>query len=227
SSSLPFTLEVSGYQRNSMPIAASAPIAAKTGGPAVDGFRLLPRPPEKEAEANLAGCYVTLTPTAPGEEPQKVLLWAHVGGNFTERVPHTTTVGGKTYGLQIVRERMQTPFTVKLDEFIFEKYGGSGTAKNYQSNITKVEEGSEERIEIKMNEPMRHRGFTFFQASFGPANAGPDEELYTQFAVVKNPSDHWPLASLIITMLGLFFHMGLKLRDHLNRSSSTGRRANA
>jgi len=72
---------------------------------------------------------------------------------------------------------------------------------------------------------LRHGGYTFFQASFGPSNAGPDEELYTQFAVVKNPSDHWPLASLIVVFAGLLFHLILKLSEHLNRTSGSGRKA--
>jgi hypothetical protein len=70
-----------------------------------------------------------------------------------------------------------------------------------------------------MNEPFRHQGYTFFQASFGPPDAGPNDQLYTVFTVWRNPSDHWPLISLIITFVGLLAHMGLKLKEHLHRAT--------
>jgi len=221
---LPFDLEVERYYRNAVPVPASAPIA-KQGGKAIDGYVLVEQPPAKEAEANTAGLYARILPEEDTGEPREAIIYAHLGGNFQKRIPYSVEVDGKQYAIQLVRERMQIPFTLKLDEFIFEKYGGSATAKNYQSNVTKIEDGTTEQIEIKMNEPLRHGGYTFFQASFGPSNAGPDEELYTQFAVVKNPSDHWPLASLIVVFAGLLFHLILKLSEHLNRTSGSGRKA--
>jgi len=82
--------------------------------------------------------------------------------------PFTFEMDGKKWAAQVVRERMQIPFTIKLDQFLFEKYAGVMTAKNYQSNITKIENDTEEKIEVKMNEPFRHRGYTFFQAQLRP-----------------------------------------------------------
>ncbi|RFC44574.1 MAG: Cytochrome c biogenesis protein ResB [Verrucomicrobia bacterium] len=217
---LPFDVRIRHAARNATPIPISAPMAAKSDTPAVDGFKLLELPKEKEAERNSAGFYAEFLPKN-GEPPIPAILWAHLGGNFAEVKPFTLRTDGKTFAVQVVRERMAIPFTIKLDQFLFEKYAGVMTAKNYQSNITKLEDGREEKIEVKMNEPFRHRGYTFFQASFGPPNAGPDDELYTVFTVWKNPSDHWPLFSLLITFAGLLTHMGWKLADHLRRSTRT------
>lgn len=226
STGLPFKVRVERYYRNCLPVPESVPVVAQ-GGPAVDGYRLVELPAAKEGEGNTAGLYVRFDPADSGEKPHEAIIHGHLGGNFAEHVPHTFTMGGRQFGAQLIRERMPVPFTVKLDQFIFQKYGGSRTAMNYQSNITKIEDGTSEKIEIKMNEPLRHRGYTFFQASFGPANAGPGEELYTQLAVVKNPSDHWPLASLLVVFAGLLFHLILKLADHLNRSSGSPRKPSA
>lgn len=220
---LPFKILVEQYFRNSIPVPASAPVA-KQGGRAVDGFVLLAQPPSKEGEGNSAGLYARFMPLNSAELSQEAIIHAHLGGSFSEHLPYTLTMGGRSFAIQLVRERMKVPFTVKLDEFIFQKYGGSRTAMNYQSNITKIEGGTSEKIVIKMNEPMRNRGFTFFQASYGPANAAPGEKLYTQFAVVKNPSDHWPLVSLLIVLGGLLFHLILKLMDHLEHSSRRSRK---
>ena len=62
-----------------------------------------------------------------------------------------------------------------------------------------------------MNNPMRYEGFTFFQASWGPQNDPAATEFYSVFEVVKNPADHWPLVSLIITGIGLLVHFVMKL----------------
>jgi len=220
SDELPFDVRISRYARNSTPIPAGAPMAARSDAPEIDGFKLLSLPAEKEAERNAAGFYAEFIPKS-GNPPISAILWAHLGGNFAKIQPFTLDLDGKKWVAQVVRERMTVPFTVKLDEFLFEKYAGVMTAKNYQSNITKVEGGTEEKIEVKMNEPFRHRGYTFFQASFGPSDAGPDEQLYTVFTVWRNPSDHWPLVSLLITFAGLLFHLGWKLVEHLKRSTRT------
>jgi hypothetical protein len=215
---LPFDVRISHAARNATPIPVSAPMAAQSDAPEVEGFKLLQLPKDTEAERNAAGFYADFVPK-DGGKPVPAILWAHIGGNFATVKPFTLDLGGKKWAAQVVRERMQIPFTIKLDEFLFEKYAGVMTAKNYQSNITKFEDGTEEKIKVKMNEPFRHRGYTFFQASFGPPNAGPNDQLYTVFTVWKNPSDHWPLFSLIVTFVGLLAHMGLKLSDHLRRST--------
>jgi len=218
STDLPFDVRITRAAANATPIPVAAPMAVQSDEPAVDGFKLLQLPKEKEAERNAAGAYVEFVPK-DGGAPISAILWAHIGGNFAAVKPLTVEFGGKKFAAQLVRERMQIPFTIRLDEFLFEKYAGVMTAKNYQSNITKIENGEEEKIAVKMNEPFRHQGYTFFQASFGPPDAGPNDQLYTVFTVWRNPSDHWPLVSLIITFVGLMAHMGLKLKEHLHRAT--------
>lgn len=217
---LPFDLRITHAARNATPIPVSAPMADRSDSPEVDGFKLLQLPKEKEAERNSAGFCAEFIPKN-GDPSIPAILWAHIGGNFAPVKPFTLRTGGKTFAVQVVRERMAIPFTIRLDQFLFEKYAGVMTAKNYQSNITKLEDGREEKLEVKMNEPFRHRGYTFFQASFGPPDAGPDDELYTVFTVWRNPSDHWPLISLVVTFAGLLAHMGWKLAEHLRRSTRT------
>ncbi len=68
-----------------------------------------------------------------------------------------------------------------------------------------------EPVLIRMNEPMRRDGFTFFQASWGPQNAAPGARLFSVFEVVKNPADKWPEYALYVTTVGLLMHFGLML----------------
>jgi hypothetical protein len=65
-----------------------------------------------------------------------------------------------------------------------------------------------------MNEPLRHKGYTFFQSSF---IEGPDSET-SVFAVVKNYGRLFPYISSIIMCVGLLFHLSQKLPDLFRKS---------
>ena len=80
--------------------------------------------------------------------------------------------------------------------------------------------GVDEPVKISMNEPMRFKGYTFFQASWGPQNAGPDDPKFSQFEVAKNPSDHWPLWSCIAAFIGLAIHFSMGLWKFSKRSAT-------
>ena len=117
----------------------------------------------------------------------------------------------------MARERWEVPFTVKLEKFIHETYPNSMKPKVFQSEILRIEDDAEEPVKIYMNAPMRHSGFTFFQASWGPENAKPDDKKYTVFAVVKNPSDNWPLIACLAALVGLVLHFGWVLISYIIR----------
>jgi len=102
------------------------------------------------------------------------------------------------------------PFHVKLDDFNAEFFP-TGKPKKFESYISRLEGELSQKVKIYMNHPMRHKGFTFFQASWGPPEAGPHDTLYTVFEVVKNPADQWPLYSILVTTFGLLGHFGYML----------------
>jgi len=64
-------------------------------------------------------------------------------------------------------ERVALPFEVTLLEFRNDKYPGSQMAATYESlvRIRDRERGTFEH-RIRMNQPLHHRGYVFFQASF-------------------------------------------------------------
>jgi hypothetical protein len=59
------------------------------------------------------------------------------------------------------------PFQVTLLSFRAEKYPGSTQARSYESRVRvdDPEAGSFERV-VAMNQPLHHRGYTFFQSSY-------------------------------------------------------------
>ncbi|CAN5208091.1 hypothetical protein BH23VER1_BH23VER1_10250 [soil metagenome] len=203
SDSLPFDLTLSGYSRNAMVGTAEQVPGAR----AVDGFALRPVKKDSQAEANVAAAYVVAGDT-------EGILWG------LARHPLTVEAEGKTFLLKMTRRSWVVPFTVVLDKFTRALHPGTGIAREYSSDITKVgAEGREEKIKIAMNEPLRDRGYTFFQASWGPEDARPGEPLYSVFAVVKNPSDYWPLYACIMVGVGLLVHFLGKLLAFIQRSN--------
>lgn len=217
---LPFDVVINGYAPNATPIPTSAPMAAGVTGKEIDGFKLSPQKPSKEAEQNLPGCFVEIRPR-DGGAPIEAILWAG-SYRFDPRekpMPFTFTIGDQLYGALLVKKSWTVPFTVKLDQFIFERHPGVSMARNYESRVTRFEEGEPDKsLEIKMNEPMRHAGYTFFQESFGPSGAQPGDDMFSQFAVANNPADQWPLYSLIVTSAGLLIHFLIMLVNFTTRA---------
>jgi hypothetical protein len=112
-------------------------------------------------------------------------------------------------------------FAIQLDEFKRALHPGTTKAKEFSSFVTRIEGATVQRVHITMNEPMRHRGYTFYQSSWGPQDGrGP---VWSQFSVVRNPSDRVPLIACVIIAMGLGLHFGRKLLLHLRAETRRGR----
>jgi hypothetical protein len=213
---LPFEIMVEGFERNVIPRLARPGVAE-----GVDGIVLEPAAPEKEAERNVAGCYVVLVETGGASAHEAMAngaggLATHQGVLYgMSRVPWVARVGERDYAIDLRHRRFPVPFTIRLDKFIRDLHPRTGMAANFESVVTKTQDGLERQIEIKMNQPLRQDGYTFFQASWGPENARPGEPLFSTFSVVDNPADQWPLYSCIIIAVGLLWHFVQKLLGYL------------
>ena len=84
---------------------------------------------------------------------------------------------------------------------------GTNIAKSYSSEINLIEDKISRRVLIKMNEPLRHGGYTFYQASFVD---GLDRET-SVLASVKNYGRLFPYISSIIMSIGLLMHLLINL----------------
>lgn len=197
---LPFDIELSNALRNCRALPKGPRWQATL--PVVDGHALFAQDLAKENEANVAGVYVTVR---GADLQQQGILWGH------ERYPWVVNSGGKRWALSLRKKRFKMPFTIVLDKFTRELYPRTQIPKVFKSEVTKIEGTDATPYKIEMNEPLRHGGLTLFQASWGPADAGPGQPLFSTFAVVRNPSDHWPLYSCIIISIGLLIAFTDKL----------------
>ena len=210
---LPFDLVLSGFHRNARPVPAAG--LATAGARVVDGFTLEVLRPAKEAEQNMGGMVVTLVEKGSGAA-QDGILWG------MQRQPWVVEFAARSWAVDLRKRRWDLPFTIVLDRFNHELHPGTGIAKEFTSDVTKIEAGASQRIHISMNQPLRHQGYTLYQSSWGPANARPGEPLFSTFSVVRNPADQWPLYSCLIIAAGLLLHFVRKLLGYLR---SENRRA--
>ncbi|MFD2907476.1 cytochrome c biogenesis protein CcsA [Flavobacterium ardleyense] len=118
-----------------------------------------------------------------------------VGAKGRQGIPQSVKIGDLEFTLFFGSKIYNTPFDIKLDDFIADKY--PGTEKNYSAFKSLVEvQDKEENKTIKdsiyMNNVLDYRGFRFFQAGFDPDEQG------TQLSVSHDLWGTW------ITYIGYF-----------------------
>ena len=206
---LPFDVRLSHWMPNAIPRRKGPMFEVSV--PVVDGIYLDAAKLEPQNERNLAGAYVTLEAKDGGPSPTGIVFGFTGSPSTTARAPWVTRVDGDLWSVELRRERYPLPFMLRLDEFRAEFHPGTSMASNYQSEVTKTEDGVGTPVTIRMNEPLRQGDYVVFQSNYGPPNARPGERMYSGFSVVRNPSDQWPLYSLLVIAAGLLFHFGVKL----------------
>jgi hypothetical protein len=202
---LPFDVVVTSWTRNGDPKWA--------GGE----WRIVPRPPEMQAEANAPGAVVTLDPKNRAEPVQRTWLWGGPVPGAPVR-PWAVRAGGRAFEVELRQVTWPLPFSIELTRFVHRKHPGIATPARFSSYVTKREDGSSRDVHITMNAPLRHRGYTLYQSGWGPENAPEGARLYSVFSVVRNPSDQWPLYACIVIFSGLLLHFVSKLFRFVGRS---------
>ena len=142
-----------------------------------------------------------------GVEPAATItLW----DNKSEyRASGSSDFDGKTLEITYGSEEILLPFSLRLTDFVLDRYPGSNSPSGYKSNIVLIDkvENLEKPFTIFMNNILKHKGYRFYQSSYDP------DELGTILAVNHD------LAGMLITYAGyglLFLFIILSL---LNRKS--------
>ncbi|MNJ98568.1 Cytochrome c biogenesis protein Ccs1 [compost metagenome] len=122
-----------------------------------------------------------------------------------------------TYG----NRRIDLGFPLKLLSFEVDRYQGTMRAAAYKSM---VEVPNLPPHEISMNEPLKYRGLTIYQASFTEDNGRPTASI---FSVNQDPGRFWKyLGSLVMTLgiilLFYFKHLDFKLTKKTGKPQKWG-----
>ena len=203
---LDFEIEVLQYIENCQPEKRSTPAGIQYRG-MVKNFMLTELKPEKEDNWNRPGLIFQVSNSGTNADG---LYGVFLG----QPVPQTLSINNQNYVITLRRKRSYLPFSIELLDFKKVMHPGTEIAKSYSSEINLLEEGTTRRVLIQMNEPLRHKGYTFYQSSF---IEGPEGET-TVLAAVKNYGRLFPYISSIIMCIGLLFHLFMKLPNLFKKS---------
>ena len=94
---------------------------------------------------------------------------------------------------------------------------GTNIAKSYSSRVNLIDDIISRKVLIQMNEPLRYRGYTFYQASFIEGQ----ETDTSVLATVKNHGRLFPYISTIIMCIGLLVHMLFMVSNKIQKNRLT------
>jgi len=184
-----------------------------------------PVPEEREAsgDRDAPAVDIELFDRATGELLGNHVLSIWFYPNFVNRawdMPTRINAGGKEYTayLRFRREYLRSgsgnPYSIKLLDFVHEKYEGTQMPKDFASQILLVNEGDdvERELRIWMNNPLRYARRTFYQSGYLPDDSG------TVLQVVRNDSWMIPYLSCMIVFVGMAAQFVQSLGRYLRKS---------
>lgn len=157
------------------------------------------------------GAFITLS--SGGQALGSYNVWAADPGE-----DQSIEISGKRYEFALRFKRLYKPYQMHLIDFSFDRYTGSGVAKNYSSVVKLVDPVNNETREVKiwMNHPLCYRGETYFQADFDKRT-----ERATVLQVMRNPGAMLPYIAILISGFGLLDHFLIMLGGFLTQSRLT------
>jgi hypothetical protein len=203
---LPFRIDAKSYFPNSsLHMRSAAPVMGGEAAPQAtvgvgDHVTASPLPiTYRPDERNVPSAIVELTGT---DGPLGTyLVSAHLPA------PQTFTHAGRTWKIALRVQRAYQPFSLTLLAFNHDRYAGTEIPKNFSSRLRLSTPGDHDDREvlIRMNEPLRHAGLTFYQAGFE------NNDRTSILQVVRNPSWLVPYIACALMTLGLTVQFGIHL----------------
>lgn len=121
-----------------------------------------------------------------------------IGGRGLTTYSKDVQINGMNVSVGFGSKILRTPFSIRLDDFILDRYPGSTNPSSFESEITVIDEGKEMPEHIYMNNVMDYKGYRFFQASYFPNEAG---------TILSVNADWWGTNITYLGYMLLFFGM--------------------
>src|SRR4029079_13064686 len=127
--------------------------------------------------------------------------------------------GDQKYDVALRFEGQYKPYSMTLHEVRGDMYLGTTTPRNYSSELQLTDEarGVDRRVLIKMNEPLRYAGETFYQSEYDDGTVLGDGIKKTTLQVVTNFGWMIPYVACMIVVTGLLSQFILTLTRFLRR----------
>ncbi len=156
-----------------------------------------------------------LQPIEANKEPEKNMP----GGEFLVKIKNqkelplhlfggdematSLQIGQETYQCLLRHKRTTLPLTIKLIDFMKENHPNTDIARSYKSKVEIESNGLNRETIIFMNNPLRYKNYTFYQASYSVDAQGRESST---LAVVKNSGRLLPYIASLTTFVGLVVH---------------------
>ena len=206
--SFPFKLEIIDFYENCRPARRIYKGDNEFRGMA-ENFFLQQIDSEKEFEKNMPGIIYKVI----GSENSDGIYINYLGQPVTQRLENDK----KSYYLILRRQRTYLPFSIELIDFKKVMHPGTNIAKSYSSRVNLIDNNISRKVLIQMNEPLRYKGYTFYQASFIEGQ----ETDTSVLATVKNHGRLFPYISTIIMCIGLLIHMLFMVSKKIQKNRLT------
>ncbi len=212
---LPFTVRVQKYLPNSVPAGpmtgGDEKIKAANGIGRSVWFAAAPKTTQLDDEDKPAALVEIVGDKGPlgswvvstwlTKRPWVEELRQEVGGMVRAPVDAAQSFSfeGRTYQLALRATRYYQPYTITLLQFRHDVYAGTDIPSNFSSKIHLSDPGrGEDRdVLIRMNNPLRYRGQSFYQASFE------NGDKVSILQVVRNPASVTPYVACSLIGIGL------------------------
>jgi hypothetical protein len=143
-------------------------------------------------------------------------FWARRSESFVQKW-QTIRFPDKSYQVCYDFEREPLGFQIELDDFDVQFDPGTEQASSFVSKIRLTDESrkiKDKPVTISMNEPMDHRGLTFYQSSYirsiDPATDRPTGKFQSVFQVGYDPGRQVKYAGSLLVVLGTFMQFYMR-----------------
>jgi hypothetical protein len=208
---LPFTIKIRQFMPNShLVMRSQAPQAPESLATVGFGKNIVineePRT-VRDDERDLSAAFIELESTMGS-----LGTWL-----VTNAIPdwQSFNLNDHTYSLVLRQRRFYKQFALTLLHFAHDRYAGTDIPKNFSSRVRLIDfERNENReVLISMNDPLRYRGYTFYQSGFD------NNDKTSILQVVKNPAMLMPYIACGLVALGLLTQFSMHLFGFVKKRS--------
>ncbi|HEY0900903.1 MAG TPA: cytochrome c biogenesis protein ResB, partial [Micavibrio sp.] len=194
---LPFNAEITAQMVNGTPQPRGDYQGKFPLRGAAEKVEMVPAPPALQNESNHGA--ISLLIRGTGADTDGVYLLTEVMPLYPQ-----LEVKGKAYEIRFGKSTSTLPFAVALDDVEKDNHPGMDMARAYRSLVTIKDGDNTWPAEISMNNPLRYRGYTFYQSSYMVNEQGRES---TVLSVVWNMGRLFPYIASAIISLGLILHL--------------------
>jgi len=120
---------------------------------------------------------------------------------------------GERITFELSKKQLLLPYELVLDQFKMDTDPGTNNPASYESFVTlfKGNEGSTKH-RVFMNNPLKYKNFTFYQASYFQTNEGPYGSV---LSVNFDPGRFWKYLGSFLLVFGSIWHFVLRKKPIL------------